>query len=58
MTFDKKRTLLKTFITSQCNYFPLVWMCYNRGQNNRKDHLYERALRIVCQDKKSDFETT
>ena len=58
MTFDKKRTILKTFINSQCNYFPLVWMFYNRGQNNSKNDLYERALRIVCQDKKSDFETT
>ena len=27
MSFDKKRILLKTFITSQFNYCPLMWMC-------------------------------
>ena len=25
---------LKTFITSQFNYCPLVWMCHRRGLNN------------------------
>ena len=57
MSFDKKRILLKTFITSQFNYCPLVWMCHSRGLNNRINNLHERALRIVHQDKKSDFET-
>ena len=57
MSFDKKRILLKTFITSQFNYCPLVWMCHSRGLNNRINNLHERALRIVYQDKKSDFET-
>ena len=56
MSFDKKRILLKTFITSQFDYCPLVWMCH-RGLNNRMSNLPERALRIVYQDKKSDFET-
>ena len=57
MSFDKKRILLKTCITSQFNYCPLVWMCHSRGLNNRINNLHERALRIVYQDKKSDFET-
>ena len=56
MSFDKKRILLKTFITSQFNYRPLVWMCHSRGLNNGINNLHERALRIVYQDKKSDFE--
>ena len=57
MSFDKKRILLKAFITSQFNYCPLVWMCHSRGLNNRINNLHERALRIAYQDKKSDFET-
>ena len=57
MSFDKKRIFLKTFITSQFNYCPLVWMCHSKGLNNRINNLHERALRIVYQDKKSDFET-
>ena len=57
MSFDKKRILLKTFITPQFNYCPLVWMCHSTGLNNTIENLHERALRIVYQDKKSDFET-
>ena len=55
-SFNKRRILLKTFITSQFNYCSLVWMCHSRDLNNRIKNLYERALRIVYQDKKSDFE--
>ena len=57
MSFDKKRILLKTFSTSQFNYCPLVWKCLWRGLKNRISNLHERALWIVYQDKKSDFET-
>ena len=32
-------------------------MCHSRGLNNRINNLYERALRIAYQDKKSDVET-
>ena len=56
MSFNKKKILLKTFITLQFNYCPLVWMCHSRGLNNRISNLHERALRIAYQDKKSDFE--
>ena len=56
MSFDKKR-ILKTFIASQFNYCLLVLMCQSRGLNNKINNLHERALRIVFQDKKLDFET-
>ena len=32
-------------------------MCHSRGLNNRINKLHERALRIVYQEKKRDFET-
>ena len=32
-------------------------MCHSRGLNNRINNLHERALKILYQDKKSDFET-
>ena len=57
MSFDKRRILLKTFITSQFNYCSLVWMCHSTGLNNRINNLHKRALMIVYQDKISDFET-
>ena len=57
MSFDKKRITLKTFITSQFNYCPLLWMCYSRSLNNRLKNLHERTLRIVYQDQKLHFQT-
>ena len=41
---------MKSFITSQCNYFPMVWMYHSRSLNNKVNHIHERALRIVYQD--------
>ena len=47
---DKLRVLMKTFIISQFNYCPLVWMFHNRTMNNKINRLHERALRIVYKD--------
>ena len=52
----KKRILFKTFIMSQFNYCPLVWMCHSRGLNNKINNIHKRALRIVHQDKKSNLQ--
>ena len=54
---DKKHLLFKSFIISQFNYCPIVWMCHGRGLNNKINNLHERALRTIYQDKKSSFET-
>ena len=53
----KKRMLFRSFIISQFNYCPLVWMCHGRCLSNKINKTYERALRIVYQDKKSSFKT-
>ena len=44
---DKLKIIMKTFIQSQFNYCPLLWMCHNRTLNNKINKLHERALRIV-----------
>ena len=44
---DKLKILMKTFIQSQFNYCPLVWMFHTRTLNNKINKLHERALRIV-----------
>ena len=54
---DKKRMLFKSFIISQFNYCPIVWMCHGRGLNNKINNIHERALRIVYHDKISSFKT-
>ena len=47
---DKLRIIMKTFIESQFNYCPLVWMFHSRTMNNKINRLHERALRIVYKD--------
>ena len=46
---------MKSLITSQINYCPIVWMCHSRSLNNKVNHIHERALRIVYQDFQSSF---
>ena len=54
MSLEKHRIMMKTFIESQFNYFPLIWMFHSRTINNKINRLHERALRIVY----SDFRST
>ena len=56
LTQDKLRLIMKTFIESQFNYCPLVWMCHSRDLNNRINKLHERALRVVYERKDLTFE--
>ena len=56
LNLDHRRILMKSFIESQFNYCPLVWMFHNRTLNSKIDKLQERALRIVYQDNVSSFE--
>ena len=46
---------MKSFILSQFNCCPLVWMLGERGLNNKINHLHEKALRIAYKDGISDF---
>ena len=56
MTLNKPRILMKSFIISQFNYCPLIWMIQNRGLNNKINHIHERALRIAYDVYSSTFE--
>ena len=55
MGLQKCHILMKSFIISQFNYCPIVWMCHTRSLNNKVDHIHERALGIVYQDFQSSF---
>ena len=52
----KLKIVMKTFIQSQFNYCPLVWMLDNRTLNNKINRLHERALRIVCKNNNLTFQ--
>ena len=56
MSLEKRRIVMKTFIESQFNYCPLIWMFHSRTINNKINRFHERALRIVYSDFKSSFE--
>ena len=47
---------MKTFIESQFNYSPLVWMFYSRKINKRINKFHERVLRVVYEDHIATFE--
>ena len=55
LPFQKRKMLMQTFILSQFNFCPLVWMCHNRGINNKINELHYRALRMVYNDNSSTF---
>ena len=55
LTKDKLRLIMKTFIESQFNYCPLVWMCHSRDLNRKINKLHERALRIVYKNSNLTF---
>ena len=50
------KIIMKTFIQSQFNYCPLVWMVCNRTQNNKINILHERALRLVYNNENLSFD--
>ena len=47
MTFDQRRLILNSFITSHFSYCPIVWIFHNRKLNERINNIHERALPIV-----------
>ena len=53
----KRKILMKSFVISQFNYCPIVWMFCQRRSNNLINKIHERALRIAYNDYESDFET-
>ena len=50
MDQNKLRTLMRAFITSQFQYFPLIWMFHSRQLNKKINKIKERALRIAYKD--------
>ena len=56
MNIQKRRTIMKSFVTSQFSYCPLIWMFHSRRLNNKINSLHERALRITYQDNTSAFQ--
>ena len=56
LNHNEKITILNSFIQSQFNYCPLVWMFCLRASNNKINKIHERALRVCQNDYVSTFE--
>ena len=56
MPLEKRRIVMKTFIESQLNYCPLIWMFHSQTINNKINRLHERDLWTVYSDFRSSFE--
>ena len=56
LSHNKLKQLMKTFIESQFNYCPLLWMFHSRTLNNKINKLHERALRIVYRNDDLTFQ--
>ena len=56
MNMQKRRIIMKSFVTSQFGYCPLIWMFHSRRLNYKISYIHERALRITYQDRISTFQ--
>ena len=56
MDLPKRKIIMKSFITSQFSYCPLIWMFHSRVLNNKINAIHERALRITYKDGTSTFQ--
>ena len=56
MTFDQRRLILNSFITSHFSHCPIVWALHSTNLKERINHIHGRALRIVYKDFKLSFQ--
>ena len=52
----KGEILYHTFIMSNFNYCPLIWVFCGKTQNKEIDRVHKRALRILLDDYTSSFD--
>ena len=51
----KRKVLIASFLESQCNHYPFIWMLCGRRLNHIINKLHERAVRIAYNYYSSDF---
>ena len=56
MSLNKWRLLMKTFVESQFNYCPFIWMFHSKHPNNEINNVHKKALTTVYSDYKSTFQ--
>ena len=56
MELHKRRILMNAFFKAQFNYCPAIWMFHSHTVNSKINRLHERCLRIIYNNKLSNFE--
>ena len=56
MDLPKSNILINAIFKSQFNYCSVIWMFHSRLLNNKINKLHKRCLRMICNDKRSNFE--
>ena len=56
MSTNHSKLLVNSFIKSQFNYCPLIWMFCSRKANNKINNLQERSLRLAYKNQLSSFD--
>ena len=56
MELPKGRILMNASFKTQFNYCPAIWMFHSRTLNKKINRLHDRCLRIIYNDKLSNFE--
>src|SRR6056300_284101 len=56
LDYDSRMTIYKTFILSNFNYCPLIWMFTNKTNLIKIEKIQKRALRFICNDFTSTYE--
>ena len=54
--FDEKKTLIESFIQSNFNFCPLVWMFTSPNSGRKIERVQERALRLLLNDYSCDYD--
>jgi len=52
----QSQAIYNAVITSNFNYYPLIWMFCNKGADKQIDQTHKRALQILYKDHESSFE--
>ena len=56
LNHEKGKILYNTFVMSNFNYCPLIWMYHGKTSNNKVDRVQKRAQRVLHNDFNTQFE--
>ena len=56
LSFNKRKTLVNSFVQSQFSFAPLVWMLCGKDANKKINRVHYKFLQVIYEDYTSTFE--